>query len=657
MAALALAMWVLAPDLCRAEQLGALVSPGRLSGPHASLEGIRNCEKCHEAGARVTAAKCLLCHQPVADRIRARRGVHRDVQNGDCVTCHAEHQGSTGELRPFDQSRFDHARDAGYPLGGQHAATAAKCAACHKVRSFLAVSTSCASCHQDPHKGSLGARCETCHSTQVAFTQGRQSFDHSKAAFPLDGAHARVACESCHKAQHYKGVAFAKCDDCHRDPHTPRMTEACTSCHTVATWRTRRFDHTTTKFPLLGKHQTTACAECHTRSAVQVTPRFDTCGACHRDPHRGAFKQDCQACHNEQSFAKAPFDHTTTAFALTGKHAPAACTACHTNLARVAQRTGRTTVPATVEFGGLKRECASCHDDVHAADLGPTCETCHTTERFTVPTYTHRTDTPFFAEAHAPATCASCHGRTGPAPVPELVRGRTTTAPVPAMAVATNRATPVHGSFAGVRFTATKQACATCHSDAHLGQVGTACEGCHAVAVPKFGLASTFSHARTKFALGGKHAQVPCQKCHAPQTAAFPTGAGTAVRYTGIATTCVTCHADVHLGQVGATCETCHSDQTFKLTTYAHRNPAQRGLFVGAHVRAACSACHVASTGAFPAGRGTAVRYAVSTECTTCHRDVHNGSLGPRCADCHKPDVVAALGPLAMSSVAGGHAR
>ena len=39
-----------------ARQLGALISPGELHKTHAQLEGIRNCEKCHESGARVSGA-------------------------------------------------------------------------------------------------------------------------------------------------------------------------------------------------------------------------------------------------------------------------------------------------------------------------------------------------------------------------------------------------------------------------------------------------------------------------------------------------------------------------------------------------------------------------------------------------------------------------
>ncbi len=638
-AALLVAVWALAIAPVEARQLGALVSPGRLSQAHATLEGIRSCDKCHEAGERVTAAKCLSCHQPVADRIRARRGIHKAVQ-GECVMCHAEHQGATGELRPFDQSTFDHARDAGYPLDGRHAPLAATCASCHKTRSFLGVSTSCASCHTDAHKGSLGAKCETCHSTKTAFKDVRQGFDHTKAAFQLDGAHQKVTCESCHKNQVFKGLPFAKCNDCHTDPHTPKMTETCASCHTAASWRTRRVDHARTKFPLLGKHQTTACASCHVRPALQVTPKFDTCAACHQDPHRGSFKQTCSSCHNEQSFSKAPFDHATTPFPLTGRHAPATCVACHKNLTRVAARTGRAAPAADIDFRGLKRDCATCHDDTHKGDLGASCETCHGTERFAVATYAHRTPAPFFEGVHAQGTCVACHLATGTVAMAALVRASTATSRPPASAVPGVATPTAHGPLASVKFTAATKTCASCHADVHLGQLSATCESCHALSLAKFAVTAGFDHARTKFRLGGKHAQVTCQKCHESKTGAYPSGAGTAVKFTGIGSACLTCHTDVHLGQLGTSCETCHTDQTFKIANFTHRNPALRGFFVGAHLKAKCDTCHDKATGAFAAGRGTAVRYAVGTECTSCHRDVHDGALGTRCAECHKPDLL-----------------
>ncbi len=195
----------------RAEaQLGALISPGQLARPHANLEGLANCQSCHERGRKVTVEKCLACHKPVAERIAKGSGVHRNVKS-DCVACHSEHAGIDAELRPFDQQHFDHAKVTGFALDGKHAPVAARCAACHKERSFLTLKTSCSSCHMDVHKGTLGPNCTSCHSTKTAFKDLSGQFDHRKAAFQLAGAHRSVACAACHINNKFKGLKFAEC--------------------------------------------------------------------------------------------------------------------------------------------------------------------------------------------------------------------------------------------------------------------------------------------------------------------------------------------------------------------------------------------------------------------------------------------------------------
>ena len=160
---------------------------------------------------------------------------------------------------------------------------------------------------------------------------------------------------------------------------------------------------------------------------------------------------------------------------------------------------------------------------------------------------------------------------------------------------------------------------------------------CHTLTQPKFALPG-FVHAKTSFALTGKHGSMSCALCHKRETGLFPAGPGTTVRFRGLARECSGCHADVHLGQVDARCDTCHTTAGFPIEKYRHRNQRALGrFFVGQHASAACEACHKPSTGAFPAGRGTAVRFAVGTACVSCHTDVHRGALGPDCANCHKP--------------------
>ena len=274
----------------RAEaQFGALISPGPLAKAHASLEGLANCQKCHEQGRRVTVQKCLACHAPVAERIAKKLGVHRNVTT-ECASCHAEHGGVDGDLRPFDQKRFDHAAVAGSPLTGKHAPLAEQCAACHKARSFLTAKSTCVSCHADIHKGALGANCTSCHSTDTAFKNAGAQFDHAKAAFQLSGAHTKVACANCHANGVFKGVKFAACTDCHKDAHRASFGAVCTTCHTNTTWNTKKIDHAKTAFPLVAKHAAVDCAACHKQSATKVKPKADTCASCHADVHRGAFR-------------------------------------------------------------------------------------------------------------------------------------------------------------------------------------------------------------------------------------------------------------------------------------------------------------------------------------------------------------------------------
>jgi hypothetical protein len=593
-------------------QLAALVSPGPLSRPHATLEGIRQCQSCHEAGRGVSAAKCLGCHKPVAQRIAAGKGIHRRVKD-DCVTCHVEHMGLDAELRPFDTSAFDHARDTGYALDGEHAPLADKCAACHKTRSFLTVTVACASCHEDVHKGSLGASCERCHSTSVAFKTSSAEFNHTATKFPLTGAHRSTTCASCHVNRVYTGLKFAECSDCHKDPHAQRLEGTCSSCHATDTWRTVRINHDLTRYPLEGKHEAVACARCHVGPALRVKPRSDTCAACHSDPHRGEFKQDCKACHVESGFAKTSFDHKTTSFPLGGKHASARCDSCHKEDQRKGTAAGGASkVEAVVRFSGLKSECVACHTDAHQNELGAACQNCHGDTTFAIAAYTHQRPSEFFKGGHAPVKCEGCH-----------------------LPVSAKPSLPAAARVSSIRYTAATTRCVTCHEDVHLGQVDQRCELCHAVDTAKFAL-SGFDHRRTSFPLTGKHEQIECRSCHKPETGRFPSVHGTAVRLTGLSRTCTPCHADIHLGQVGAQCETCHDTVTFRLAKYTHRNRALAGFFIGRHATARCDQCHTEVVGRFPAGEGQAIRYAIDPRCTTCHLDVHDGQLGSQCGDCHR---------------------
>ena len=636
-------------------QLGALVSPGRLSGAHASLEGIGNCLQCHSAGRGIAPDKCLTCHKPVADRIAQKKGLHRAAAT-QCVSCHVEHAGVDAELRPFNVQQFNHRTETGFPLDGLHAPLAANCAVCHKTRSFLTTSPSCASCHTDAHKGSLGPNCATCHTTSVRFAESRTKFDHGRTAFPLTGAHLSVTCASCHKsATTYKGIAFASCASCHTDPHRDRFGASCSSCHVTQSWKTNRIDHSRTAFPLRGAHASVTCVACHVKPALQVRPKAETCATCHTDPHRGVFKQDCASCHTETTFKKngpagpGGFDHSSTRFPLVDAHATLDCASCHTGqTAVVATTRGLTPSPApsragsprggaarpaptaprqVADFRGLKTECASCHTDVHRAELGTSCETCHTTRTFQVSAFTHATQRAFFDGQHATLRCAQCHTTVYGAPAP-------VSAARPVAAAA--RTIPGTPPVIRVGFSRATDTCVSCHTDVHIGQVSARCDTCHTVETAKFAV-TNFSHARTKFPLTGKHAPLKCEACHVVATQTFPGGPGTARRLTGIGTECASCHKDPHANDLGAECQSCHSSDTFAIKRYTHKRAhLLRAFFTGRHVTT-CSGCHKPSAVRTGAAVAVVANYKASTACITCHTDVHRGALGPRCEACHKP--------------------
>jgi len=141
--------------------------------------------------------------------------------------------------------------------------------------------------------------------------------------------------------------------------------------------------------------------------------------------------------------------------------------------------------------------------------------------------------------------------------------------------------------------------CDACHADPHLGQVGQACERCHAIDAAKFAPAR-FSHETAKFRLSGRHKTVECIKCHPSETRRIPRGpaprnASARPRpNAGV-------HKDPHLGQVDSQCATCHTTSSFKLLAYAHRG--MDDLFASYHGRLPCKSCHKTETGSFQPDR------------------------------------------------------
>ena len=508
--------------LAAAEAVPAqMVSPGKLSTAHAGLEGVRGCTQCHQLKQRGSSPKlCLSCHEALAGRLAQRKGYHATVAERSCGECHKEHLGRDFDVLRLDSARFAH-DDTGYELRGKH--LTAGCRGCHapeKVRApgvrghkggaaflrrtFLGLARNCTACHNDddPHdKQFAGEECSSCHVEEKWESVPR--FEHGRSAYRLTGAHTTVECAGCHKSAEqgetvrWRGLTFASCADCHRDPHANRMGASCTRCHTTADWSritadlSKGFDHKRTGFVLRGAHEQAECATCHARprpntgialrfvvgsaDATYPRPVVKDCGSCHIDPHPRAVavasSTSCAGCHSEQAWTPVrygPEKHGRT-FPLDGAHLVATCVSCH----RAEPAKARFTLPAV-------STCRSCHkaDDPHKDRFGAVaCEECHSTKEWQAARFEHK------------------------------------------------------------RFSA--QSCVSCHSenDPHNGQFkAVGCETCHTTNT--FRLAS-FDHKGTRFPLDGAHQKVECGSCHPVERDGR---SRTFVRYKPLQTTCRSCH-------------------------------------------------------------------------------------------------------------------
>src|SRR5512141_2614955 len=104
----------------------------------------------------------------------------------DCLACH---DGVDRFGNDFNHNEFP------FHLSGKHAI--ANCTDCHldarTIADLQSVSQECVSCHREdePHGGRFGRSCADCTSTE-AWTPAK--FDHSLAAFKLEGEHVEADC-------------------------------------------------------------------------------------------------------------------------------------------------------------------------------------------------------------------------------------------------------------------------------------------------------------------------------------------------------------------------------------------------------------------------------------------------------------------------------
>ncbi len=166
--------------------------------------------------------------------------------------------------------------------------------------------------------------------------------------------------------------------------------------------------------------------------------------------------------------------------------------------------------------------------------------------------------------------------------------------------------------------------CSACHGQidvaftvAHIASFGPVCLDCHD-GIDSLG--KNFTHVNFSFKLTGKHAAVPCEKCHA--------NAHIKADFKTAAQDCASCHVndDPHGGALGKDCAACHSPEGWKPAQFDHNQAAFK--LTGAHEKVACVNCHLDKV-----YKGTPM------DCFACHKqdDHHQGQLGTDCASCHRP--------------------
>jgi mono/diheme cytochrome c family protein len=364
------------------------------------------------------------------------------------------------------------------------------------------------------------------------------------------------------------------------------------------------------RFAVLSALTCAAAAWPATRASAQISP-----GPLARAHQELEGPRNCLSCH------------------AGGRSALSAnCLACHKDVGWLIER--KRGLHATV----TETSCASCHPDHAGASFDLIKWPDGDAQRFD-----HARAGWALRDKHATTKCDACHA----------TRYRLS----PAAALAARKT--------GAGWTGLEQACASCHADPHRGVLGRQCEKCHGAA--RWNATPGFDHARTRYALTGKHVTTKCADCHLdPRLGLAADAAGRPIpRYRPLAFgECSDCHKDPHTGALGPRCASCHETQSFKvINTARFDHERTRYPLKGRHAAVKCEKCHDFSTGVSKLLRNP--RFAV---CADCHRDAHGGTatLAGRnvdCTSCHAVDgwkpatYTVAQHRLAAYPLAGQHER
>jgi hypothetical protein len=380
-----------------------------------------------------------------------------------------------------------------------------------------------------------------------------------------------------------------------QSPHGSGLNLDCSVCHNSSDWKvdfkTNKFDHSLTKFPLIGQHSITDCRSCHTDLVFENAQ--PECISCHTDIHQETVGLDCSRCHTPNSWIVEDINglHQMNRFALLGQHLSADCVQCHSRY-------------TDLYFEPLDVDCYSCHKENYnstsfpkhtEAGFSTDCQVCHSINAVDWAGTSIIHDFFPLVGGHTIQDCFACHEQGG--------------------------------NFSGL-----STDCYSCHQHNYestqdpnhiAANFSTDCSLCHTI----YGWSpANFDHNQTAFPLTGKHINVNCSDCHTNG-------------YTGTPSDCYSCHQQDyestndpnHVAEGFPTdCSLCHNTNGWDDADFDHNQTSFP--LTGAHISVSCSNCHSNGYSGTP------------TDCYSCHQQDYESTTDPNhvaegfptdCSQCH----------------------
>ncbi len=453
-----------------------------------------------------------------------------------------------------------------------------------------------------------------------------------------------------------------------KSPHGESFKTNCDDCHKTDGWKvdlkTVDFDHSGTKFPLVGQHQSAQCKQCHT--SLEFAKAQSECNSCHTDLHEQTVGPDCARCHTPNSWMVTNITklHQESRFPLIGPHTIADCKDCHTNL--LPSTTG---TASRLRFDPLGVECYDCHKDNYESTTAPNhktanystnCTDCHNINAFEWKGggVNHN----FFplTGGHEISDCNKCHtsgvysGLSNECASCHQPNYNATTNPSHTALNFSTNCKDCHTTDPGWKPAEYRDHDAKSfpiYSGKHNGEWNS-CSDCHKNPSNYQQFTCIDCHEHNQSDMNGEHGDVngyeynsnACYACH-------PTGSGegsmdhskTSFPLTGAHTTtdCSDCHTNGYAGTPN-TCSSCHINNYNSATNPSHK-------IAGSSFTEDCVACHTTAPGWKPATYPThsnleGAHIPIANNCADCHKGSYT-TIPTLCNDCHNTNYTQSNNP------------